>query len=169
MTRHIWIAAALAAALTGCATPQTAYDRYKAGEPLRNIPYKTGATEASLGRDLTNCRVVAAQRVPQQQVVQSTPGFTTPSQTICNRVGTQTICNTTGGQTFGGGVTTSDANAGLRQQVFGQCMIDRGYRYVSLPPCPQGAQMQTAQGLPPLSTRTCYVVTPNQRTLVGHY
>lgn len=169
MLRKSLIFIAISSALVGCAASQTDYDRFKAGQPLRNLPYKAGATEASTARVQTNCQVEAVQRVPAQQVIESTPGFTTPTQTYCNRIGSQVICNTTGGQTFGGGVTTTDANAGLRQKVFGQCMADRGYRYVSLPPCPQGAQFQKSNGLPPLTARTCYLVTPNQRIYVGNY
>ena len=154
--------------LTGCA-PQTPYERFKAGAPLENYPYKTGATYSSINRDITSCQVRSVQQVPQQQVVRTTPTYTTPVQTYCNRIGTQTICNSTGGQTYGGQTYSVDANAELRQRVFAQCMIDIGYRYVNLPPCPQNAVFKASAGLPPLSLKTCYRVTPDGTTLIGNY
>ena len=166
--RHLIIAFALASVLAGCMT-QTQYDRYKAGLPLQNFAYKAGTTPAVVQRDQTNCQVFAAQQVPANQVVSTTPVISSPTQTYCNQIGTQTFCNTTGGQTFGGQVTTTDTNAGLRQRVFGQCMADKGYRYVNIPTCPEGVALDTADTLLPLSRTTCYRMTPDGRGTIGNY
>lgn len=158
--------------LIGCATAQLSpYEHFKAGKPWENFAYKTGATLPSLNQDITNCKVEAVQRVPQQQVIKTTPSFTTNTQTFCNRIGTQTICNTTGGNTIGGDVYTVDANTGLREQVYHQCMANKNYRYVNLPPCPEGVTFknENGKGLLPLSRTTCYRAFPNNGWEVGNY
>jgi hypothetical protein len=157
-------------AVAGC-TPQTPYERYKSGTPLRSFPYKTGANAASSNRAITDCEVTAAQRVPQQLVIQTTPTYVTPTQTQCNRYGTQTFCNTTGGQVMGGETYSRDANAGLRSRVYGQCMADKGYTFVDIPACPQGTPLMGSFAeakLRPLSRNTCYLVTPNGTMAVGN-
>jgi hypothetical protein len=153
--------AALASVLvvSACMSAPSFYDNYKAGNPLRAFPYKAGVGWAEIDRDKTNCEIEAAQRVPQNIVVQSSPTYTTPTQTYCNQIGTQTFCNTTGGQTYGGQTTSSDANAGLRVRAYGQCMAQRGYRFVDIPACPPGTDISSQHNetvLRPLSRRTCY-------------
>lgn len=157
--------------LMGCAAGQlSTYEHFKAGKAWNNFPYKTGATFQSLNRDMTNCQVEAAQRVPQQQVLHTTPSFTTNTQTYCNRIGTQTFCNTTGGNTIGGQVYSTDANAGLRGRVYHQCMANNGYRYVNLPPCPDGVTLKPeTNGLLPLARTTCYRAFPNNNWQIGNY
>ena len=162
--------AVLASALVGCA-PQTPYDRYKAGQPVQNFPYRAGDNEAKRQRSITDCQIEAAQRVPQQMVVRTTPSYTTPVQTQCNRIGTQTFCNSTGGDTYGGQTYTSDANAGLRVQAFAQCMGDKGYRFVNVPACPMGttvADLDKSPVLRPFSRITCYVVTESGQNAMGN-
>ena len=156
--------------LAGCAAP-TAYDRYKSGEVMRNFAYKAGATEARQQRDITDCQISAAQRVPQNLSVQTTPTYTSPTQTYCNRIGTQTFCNTTGGNTYGGQTYTTDTNAGLRVRAYGQCMVDKGYRFVNIPPCPIGtivADLDKSKVLQPYSRATCYLVTPEGIGAIGN-
>ena len=159
--------------LIGCvATTETAYEHFLAGKPWMNFAYKTGASFSSTNNDITNCQVEAAQRVPQQQVVQTTPSYTTNTQTFCNRIGTQTLCNTTGGQTIGGNTYSTDANAGLRSRVFYQCMANKNYRYVNIPPCPEGVVFRSSDApgvLPPLSETTCYRVYPDGAWSVARY
>lgn len=159
--------------LIGCAAAtQSAYEHFTAGKPWENFAYKAGANLNSISRDTTNCQVEAVQRVPQQQVVNSTPSFTTDTQTFCNRIGNQTLCNTTGGQTIGGNTYTTDANAGLRNRVFYQCMANKNYRYVNLPPCPAGVVFRADDAvgvLPPLSNTTCYQVKPDDSWSIGRY
>lgn len=157
--------------LLGCA-PQTPYDLYTSGQPLRGFPFKAGATYTSMESDAVNCQVEAAQRVPQQIVAQTTPTYTTPVQTSCNQIGTQTFCNSTGGQTYGGQTQLSDANTGLRQMAYAQCMVRNGYQSADIPACPAGTQptslrTSTSGGLLPLSNATCYLVTPSGQQFIG--
>lgn len=145
--------------VVACAAPQTFFDQYKAGVPLRSYPYKAGESFASLANDKTNCEIEAAQRVPQNIVVQTSPSYTTDTQTYCNQIGTQTLCNTTGGQTYGGQTTSTDTNAGLRLRAYGQCMSQKGYRFVDIPACPAGTDLSSQHNeevFRPLSRRTCY-------------
>jgi hypothetical protein len=134
-----------------------------------NFAYKTGGSGAAANNDITNCQVEAAQRVPQRQVSRTTASYTTPVQTSCNTIGTQTFCNSSGGDTIGGDNYTVDVNAGLRSKVFYQCMANKNYRYVNLPPCPNGVTLDNARGLLPLSNTTCYRVSPDGRSQVGNY
>lgn len=162
--------AVLVSALVGCA-PQTPYDRYKAGQPIQNFPYKAGTTPAETQRSVTDCQIEAAQRVPQQMVIQTTPSYTTPVQTQCNQIGTQTFCNSTGGDAYGGQTYTSDANAGLRVQAFAQCMGDKGYRFMNVPACPMGttaADLDKSPVLRSFSRNTCYFLTESGQSAVGN-
>lgn len=158
--------------LAACEAP-TLYDRYIAGMPMEAIPYKVGATGATLRNDITNCEIEAAQRVPQQVASRTSPTYTTPTQTSCNRIGTQTFCNTTGGQTYGGQTTIFDANADLRSRAQQQCMLVNGYRFLDIPACPAGTSpgsLTTARngGLPPIAASTCYVVAPDGSWMIGN-
>lgn len=156
-------------ALGGCAT--SSYQDYKAGKPLTSYPYKADANRAILQNEMTDCQVNAAQRVPQQTVISTTPTYTTPVQTFCNRVGYQTICNSTGGQTYGGNVVTSDANTDLRNRVFYQCMAGKGWEWVNIPVCRDGVGPENLRsgrngGLPVRTAATCYLSTEQDPTSV---
>ena len=164
--------AALISVLTvsACMSAPTFYDNYKAGQPLRGFAYKAGVGWAEIDRDKINCEIEAAQRVPQNIVVQTSPSYTTPTQTYCNQVGTQTICNTTGGQTYGGQTTSTDANAGLRSRAYAQCMAQKNYRFVDIPACPTGTDLSSQHNetiLRPLSRRTCYQAYPSGSFAIG--
>jgi len=156
--------------LVGCGAPQTFYDQYKSGTPLRAYPYKAGVGFAEINRDKTNCEIEAAQRVPQNISVQTSPAYTTPTQTYCNQIGTQTLCNTTGGQTYGGQTTSSDANAGLRTRAYAQCMGAKNYRFVDIPACPAGTDLSSQHNetvLRSLSRTTCYQAYPSGGFAIG--
>lgn len=159
-----YLIAALSFVLAGCM--QSPEQLYKAGKPLTNQPYKVGGTTASYNRDVTNCEVAAAQKVPAKMITRTTPVYTTPVQTYCNQVGSQVICNSVGGQTYGGDVITTDANANLRKRVYSQCMTDKGWAWITVPVCPKGVTInslrQSANGGFPVWTKaTCYIGTPN--------
>lgn len=164
MRSSVFVPGLLVAGLLGCAAP-TPYDRFRAGEAMTNFPHKTGATYAEIDRAATECQISAAQRVPPNVQVHTTPTYTSPSQTYCNRIGTQVLCNTVGGDTYGGQTYSTDANEPLRQKAVQMCMGDRGYRFVSIPACPRDTpeeRMQRSPKLPALSSKTCYTVTPGQ-------
>jgi hypothetical protein len=130
------------------------------------IYYREDVPYARLSRDLTACEVSAAQQVPVNTQVGSTPVYQTPVQTNCYNVGTTVQCTTTGGDIYGGDVYSFDANADLRSRVTAQCMADRSYRRVSLPRC-TAAQIETARPttnrLPVLGPGAC--VAPAGRGL----
>lgn len=156
----------------GCAAP-TLYDRYKAGTPLRDFPYKAGATAATLDNDRTDCEIEAAQRVPQRLVTRTSPTFQTPLQTICNQVGTQTICTTTGGQIYGGQTTVIDENDALRSRAERQCMTRKGYRFLDIPACPEETRpdaLVTGRNgtFPRPSASTCYLALPDGSWMIGN-
>ncbi|MDE9451332.1 hypothetical protein J3R80_12725 [Aliiroseovarius sp. Z3] len=156
--------------LASCVATQTPYEKYLEGKPLVNYPYKAGASPANIRNIGTDCEIEAAQRVPQNIVVRTTPTYTTPTQTYCNRVGTQVLCNTTGGQTYGGQVSSYDANANLRVRAYAQCMSRRGVRFLNIPACPNGVDLSSQNNekvLRPLSKRTCYQVYPNGGLAIG--
>jgi len=157
-------------AVSACMSAPSFYDNYKAGNPLRAFPYKAGVGWAQIDRDKTDCEIEAAQRVPQNIVVQTSPTWSTPTQTSCNQIGTQTFCNTTGGQTYGGQTTSSDANAGLRARAYAQCMGRKNYRFVDIPACPAGTDLSSQNNetvLRPLSRRTCYQAYPSGGYAMG--
>lgn len=156
--------------LVGCGAPQTLYDQYQAGIPLRAFAYKAGVGWSEIDRDKTNCEIEAAQRVPQNISVQTSPSYSTPTQTYCNQIGTQTLCNTTGGQTYGGQTTSSDANAGLRVRAYAQCMAGKNYRFVDIPACSAGTDLSSQNNetvLRPLSRTTCYQASPSGGYAIG--
>lgn len=154
----------------GCDTAApTFYENFVAGKSF-SMWHKAGSTGPQTDLDTTNCEVEALQRVPQQQVATTTPSFTTPTQTFCNRIGTQTLCNTTGGQTYGGGTTVRDVNAELRNRVFNQCMASKNYSYVTLPPCPEGIDVRIGMtSYLPLSRTSCYIAYPNGNGTITEY
>jgi len=93
-------------------------------------------------KDLTDCAVKAAQSVPVNTAIKTTPRYTTPVS--CSSSGSiyggysgyssyggSTYC--TGGQTYGGQTYSYDANEGLRDTVFNQCLSDKGYQTITSP------------------------------------
>lgn len=119
--------------------------------------YKEGTTVSRLDRDLTNCQVVAAQRVPANTQIGMTPIYTTPITTSCYGYS----CTTYGGDVYGGDLYSYDANAGLRNKVTAQCMSSQGYEYVEIPACTsqqlKDKVVKTVQKLPKLTGNVCAV------------
>jgi hypothetical protein len=157
--------------MLACAAQMTPEQLYKAGKPFSMSFYKNGATSTTLESEKLDCEVSAARRVPQNMQVNTTPTYTTPTYTTCNNIGYSTFCNTTGGQTYGGQTYSVDANADLRQRAFSQCMAQKGWRSVSIPPCPEGvtpAQLTlSGNRLPRLSQGTCFIAK-NGMQVIGN-
>jgi len=106
----------------------------KQGKPLELIhPAKPGVTAGRMQSEFTDCEIEAAQRVPQQMAIGTTPTYTTPVQTQCVNYGYSVSCQTTGGQTYGGNTYSYDANDGLRSKAEAQCLYRRGYRFTTVP------------------------------------
>lgn len=112
--------------------------------------YKANTTNAKKSDDFLNCQVEAANKVPVNQrvgttPVYTTPVYTTPMYTTC----TGYSCVTTGGQVmggdvYGGDVYSYDANEDLRIQVTLQCMQRKGYTMYDAKTC---APSQVPKGL----------------------
>lgn len=91
-------------------------------------------TKEQKAKDLLHCSVKAAQTVPTNTKVETTPRYTTPvSCSSYTSYGGYIDTDCTGGQTYGGQTYSYDANATLRDKVYSQCMIDRGYLTTTTP------------------------------------
>ena len=79
------------------------------------------------------CKLESIQKVPSNNVVNSSPIYTTPI--TCNKgFGGFTHC--TGGDTYGGIVSSYDINADLREQIRSECVADKGIiKMTNLPKC----------------------------------
>ncbi|WP_428925195.1 hypothetical protein [Marinibacterium sp. SX1] len=113
--------------------------------------YKPGVEVARLETDTTNCQVTAAQEVPPNNQIRSSPAFFYPSLSYCG-----------GGGCFYGNpywadsyVYTIDVNEPLRRKVTEQCMGEKGYAPVRIPMCPVGISV------PPGRTERLPVLTPD--------
>lgn len=121
--------------------------------------YRQDTTNAQKSSDVVDCKVEAANRVPVNRQIGSTPVFhtpvtVTPMTTMCSGYS----CTTTGGQviggeTYGGQVYSYDANNSLRQEVALQCLSRKGYSLIATTTCDQS---QIPKGLS---------VSPNDRLL----
>jgi hypothetical protein len=132
----------------------------KQGKPIEKFyPFKKGVTIESYDNDWLNCKIEAAQRVPQNTVIDTTPVYRAPVRTQCYSTGYGNVnCTQTGGQTYGGDTYSYDANTDLRIDAHKQCMIRSGYRSVNIPKCSSEAKIRPmSERLPPLSAGTCYV------------
>jgi hypothetical protein len=143
--------------ISACVAP-TLISKYEAGESIQAF-YRANASWSDVSTGITNCEVYAAQQVPPNLQMQTSPTFNTPATTFCNQIGSQVFCNTTGGKTVGGDVSSYDANSDLRSRVFSQCMASTGHVYATLRPCPEGAKISWPGRLPPLTDRVCYKPT----------
>ncbi|WP_170325128.1 hypothetical protein [Ruegeria arenilitoris] len=136
-------------ALSGCSGPLPLY--YREGESVSRMQSET-----------TQCQVLALEDVPVANQVRQSPPTYWPGRTYCDGRGR---CHRTSGWWQPGNVYTVDVNQGLRNQVEAQCMAQKGFRPVSLPPCRQNVKSRVQAAptttLPPLSTESCYVKFDN--------
>ncbi len=134
--------------LTGCA-PLTIY-------------HKAGVTVDRMERDTRACAVSALRDVPVNTQVRRSPARYVPGQRVCDAAGT---CTTRRGYYIPGDIYTVDVHKPLRAGVEQQCMADRGYAPVSIPPCPSGvaraAQVARTVVLPSLTPTSCVIRNDN--------
>lgn len=97
--------------------------------------YKPNTSVARADRDYFDCELAAAQRVPVNTQISTTPTYTTTAYTNCYGYGYSASCYTSGGQTYGGQTYSYDANTSLRNDFWARCMSDRGYVGVEFPRC----------------------------------
>ena len=154
----VLVSAAAFVFVAGCQV--TTEDLVKQGKPIEKIyPTKKGVTVAKYEDDFLDCKIEAAQRVPQNMAIGTTPVYRTPVQTQCYSTGYGGVtCNQTGGQTFGGNTYSYDANDGIRSEAQLQCLARQGYRTTLIPKCsPDAKTRPVSTTLPPLSAGTCYI------------
>ncbi|QFT59858.1 hypothetical protein FIU94_13575 [Sulfitobacter sp. THAF37] len=115
--------------------------------------YKPGASVERLNRDTTACQVAALRDVPASTQVRRTPPEFVPPRRRCDSAGN---CTVVPGYYIPGETVSFDPNDGLRKRVERQCMADRGYAPVSIPPCPD----TVARAAPPAATRVLPALGP---------
>ncbi len=123
-----------------------------------SIFYKPGASVARLQNDQTRCEVSALKDAPVANQIRQRPPIYIPGNRVCSSSGS---CYYTPGYWIDGGVYTVDVNADLRGRVLTQCMANKGYRPVEIPPCPSSVASQVpvaqTQKLPTLTERSCAI------------
>jgi len=129
-----------------------------AGCAKLSIYHREGASVSRMQSDLLGCEVRAAQDVPVATELRREPPYYVPGDRVCYSNGK---CYLRGGYYLPGQVYTVDANRDLRARVERQCMADKGYRPVSLPPCPADVARRVPSGatttLPPLAEKNCFI------------
>ena len=123
-----------------------------------NTYYKPGVSVNALERQTTACQTRALREVPSSTQVRRTPPRYIPGSRVCNAAGT---CVTRPGRYIPGELVTFDPNDGLRKRVEAQCMADKGYAPVSIPPCPDSIARATparaTTTLPNLNRNSCVI------------
>jgi hypothetical protein len=163
--------AAVGVVILGACVPSTE-SLVKQGKPIQKIyPAKSGVTAARMQNDLLNCKIEAAQRVPQNIQVETTPIYTTPVQTQCYNSGYGMVnCTQTGGQTYGGDTYSYDANDKLRSAAEAQCISRSGYRSATIPACPTTAKVKAPKAeFYKLSATTCYIGDKDGNYTISEY
>ncbi|MGC1505743.1 MAG: hypothetical protein WA782_16565 [Sulfitobacter sp.] len=120
--------------------------------------YKPGTTVTTLNRDTTACEVEALREVPVSFQIRRRPPIFVPGTRSCDAAGN---CTGYHGYYISGGVESYDPNVALRQRVELQCMADKGYVPVSIPPCPDSVARATPAAattrLPALTENSCVI------------
>ncbi|PIE12733.1 MAG: hypothetical protein CSA70_08515 [Rhodobacterales bacterium] len=127
--------------------------------------YKPGVEVARKDRDLMNCKVSGAQKVPVSQRTRIIPGPYYPSRQICD---SDEKCYTIPGHYGPDQVEIYDANAPLREQVVAQCMTDGGYERVKIPHCKANIRVAPGQTkvFPKLTPTSCVIRQNGQWQIV---
>ncbi|KIC44530.1 MAG: hypothetical protein AB3N07_08030 [Ruegeria sp.] len=120
--------------------------------------YREGESVARMQSETTECRVDALKDVPVNNQVRQSPPVYWPGRSYCDSRGR---CYRTPGWWEPGNIYTVDVNKGLRNNVEAQCMAQKGFRPISLPPCKSGVKSRVpavrTTTLPPISSESCFV------------
>ncbi len=123
-----------------------------------SLYYREGESVSRMQTETTQCQVQALKDAPVANQIRQNPPVYWPGRTYCDGRG---YCYRTPGWWQPGNVYTVDVNQDLRNTVEAQCMAQKGYRPVSLPPCKSGVKSKVAPvrttKLPPLSSASCFV------------
>jgi hypothetical protein len=134
--------------LSGCGQPVA---------PVMAYGYKPQKleTKEKIVADMLACRVQAANKIPSNVQITSTPGYSSP--VTCSGY----YCS--GGYSVGGTTSSFDANASLRTEVYNQCFYSKGYKTNTQPiPVCRPEQIPSAYGGPmtilyPPETGSCLI------------
>ncbi|QBF31740.1 hypothetical protein CFI11_10980 [Thalassococcus sp. S3] len=129
-----------------------------------NIYHQTGVSVTQLRTDETSCDVRALRDAPVANQIRRTPARYIPPRQFCDSDGN---CYSRGGFWEPGEIYTVDVNQDLRRRVKDQCMMGKGYRAVSIPPCPQAvadAAPSAVTGTLPRLTETSCVIRNRDRS-----
>ncbi|NOE25776.1 hypothetical protein [Ruegeria sp. HKCCD6157] len=123
-----------------------------------SLYYREGETVSRLQKETTQCQLKAVKEVPVANQIRQSPPTYWPGRTYCDGRG---HCYRSPGWWQPGRVYTVDVNQGLRNTVEAQCMAQKGFRPVSLPPCKQNVKSRVpatrTTTLPPLNSASCFV------------
>ncbi len=123
-----------------------------------SIYHREGVSVAKMQSDKTTCEVAALRDVPEARQWRRGPSQYIPGPRICDAAGN---CRYGPGYYVPGALYTVDANAGLRARVMDQCMAQKGYTEVSLPPCSAAVARAAPPGatrvLPKLTSTSCVI------------
>lgn len=125
--------------------------------------YDEGVPLAMATERLFECRVAAAQGVPANMQIGTTPIYVSPGRTVCYTGTFGTDCYEHGGNVYGGIPYSYDANAGLRDEMVARCMQDKGFARIELPVCAasRAAAVVPPDRFPALSANSCAVKGEN--------
>lgn len=122
-----------------------------------SLYYRPGVTVARQQSDATRCEVQALKDAPVNTQLKQGPPVFYPGGRYC-RGGS---CWSYPGYWDSGALYTVDVNRDLRRRVMDMCMADKGYRPVTIPPCPQSVKSRAAPGrtttLPKLTAESCFI------------
>lgn len=123
-----------------------------------SIYYRPGVTVSRMQNDQLNCEVSALRDAPVATQIRQRPPIFFPGRRWCDASG---ACYSQPGYWVDGGVYTVDTNADLRARVLNQCMAQKGYQPVDVPPCPVSVVNAATPGqtskLPPLTPASCVI------------
>lgn len=123
-----------------------------------SLYYREGESVSQMQKETTQCQVQALKEAPVANQVRQSPPTYWPGRTYCDGRGR---CYRSGGWWQPGQIYTVDVNQSLRNNIEAQCMAQKGYRPVSLPPCRENLKSRVTLArtttLPPLSTESCFV------------
>lgn len=123
-----------------------------------NIYHRAGVSVSKMERDTNACAVRALAAVPVNTQIRQAPPRYIPGRRRCDSDG---HCIVTGGHYMPGPIYTVDVNRALRRRTERQCMADKGYAPVSIPPCSgtvaQSVRPAATSTLPPLRRGSCVI------------
>jgi hypothetical protein len=150
MNKYSMISIIIALATSSCA-PSTVDLYYKVGTDFQDV---------QLARD--ECKMSSFGVIPQNMMVEQTPGYHDPGNLVCDGYGTFLACRRVGSFTVPGRTYTYDVNQGIRDRYVERCMADKGFALAEVKTCQKDQRgYDPADKAPPLSEISCVVYDPS--------